>query len=78
MKTISRILTFIFSIFTMPRMFPSMVICGSITEDIDIDCDNPMVAGADDQLILINKADIDSTTKNGTNPLIVEDMLLAS
>src|SRR3990167_767211 len=78
MKTISRILTFILNLFLVPRMFPINVICGSISASIVPDCDNPMVAGADDVLILVNKADIDSVTKNGANPLIIEDMLLAS
>lgn len=52
-------------------------VCGSISADVSQDCDNPMVAGTKDRLILINFADKDSVVKN-INPLIIEDMLLAS
>lgn len=53
-------------------------VCGSISSNISPDCDYPLVAGVNDELILINKDDIESVTKNGGNPLIIEDMLLAS
>lgn len=52
-------------------------VCGSISDDVSQDCDNPMVAGTKDRLILLNFSDLDSVSKNA-NPLIIEDMLLAS
>jgi len=50
-------------------------VCGSLTADLLQDCDNPMIAGARDRLILINLDEILSVTKNA-NPLIVEDITL--
>ena len=50
-------------------------VCGSLTADITIDCDNPLVAGAKDRLILINADELLSVVKNA-NPLIIEGMTL--
>ena len=53
-------------------------LCGEITKDIDIDCDNPLISGAKDELILINVNDLDSLVRNGVNTQIIENMVLAS
>lgn len=55
-------------------------ICGKITQGIDFDCDNPLQAGAEDELILINRDDwLDSTfVLNATNNQIIENVILPS
>lgn len=55
-----------------------LVLCAKISSDLGFDCDNPQVGGNSDELILINKDDIDSYSLNITNPQIIEDILLAS
>ena len=54
------------------------VTCAKISADVLLDCDNPMLGGANDRLILVNKDDIASVTYNMTNPLIVENITLAT
>ena len=53
-------------------------ICGKITQGFDIDCDNPLQAGAEDTLILINRDDYlgAAITYNLTNNQIIEDIVL--
>ena len=53
-------------------------ICGKITQGFDIDCDNPLQAGAEDTLILINRDDWLGAviTYNVGNPQIIEDVVL--
>ena len=53
-------------------------ICGKITQGFDIDCDNPLQAGAEDTLILINRDDWLGAviTYNVANPQIIEDVVL--
>jgi hypothetical protein len=53
-------------------------ICGKITQGFDIDCDNPLQAGAEDTLILINRDDFlaSAITYNVGNPQIIEDIVL--
>lgn len=55
-------------------------ICGKISAGLTIDCDSPLQAGAEDQLILINRDDwLDAAvTYNVTNPQIIEAVVLAS
>ncbi len=55
-------------------------VCGKISAGLTIDCNNPLQAGAEDQLILINRDDwLDATiTYNVTNPEIIESVVLAS
>lgn len=55
-------------------------VCGKISAGLTIDCDNPLQAGAEDQLILINRDDwLDAAiTYNVTNPQIIEAVVLAS
>lgn len=53
-------------------------ICGEITQDLAEDCDNKLSAGVNDRLILINFNDIDSVVRNGANPQIIENIILAS
>lgn len=50
-------------------------VCGSISADVFINCDEPLVAGANDRLILFNRDDLLSVVKN-VNPLIIEDITL--
>lgn len=52
--------------------------CGKISASILLDCDNPLVGGAKDRLILINKDDIASVTRNVTNPQIIEAITLVT
>jgi outer membrane lipoprotein SlyB len=55
-------------------------VCGKISAGLTIDCDSPLQAGAEDQLILINRDDwLDAAvTYNGINPQIIEAVVLAS
>ncbi len=57
-----------------------MAICNSITAGAAIDCDNPQAGGVEDELVLINYSDWrDATfTFNGSNPLIIENIVLPS
>ena len=41
-------------------------ICGSLTEDILKDCDNPLQAGTRDQMKIINLSDLATSTRNAT------------
>src|SRR3989304_589938 len=53
-------------------------VCAALEGDLEPDCDNPIQGGVDDLLYLINKSDIASVTRNGTNPQIIEDIILVS
>jgi len=55
-------------------------VCGKITKSLDINCDDPLQAGAEDQLILINRDDwlAAAITYNLANPQIIEDVVLPS
>jgi len=55
-------------------------ICGKISSNVSIDCDNPLQAGAEDTLILINYDDWQSSdiTYNVANPQIIENVVLPS
>lgn len=67
--------------FTQPYAHPPfllMAACAGLTEDVDIDCDYPLIGGVNDRLILINFDDIAGTVRNGTNPQIIEEILLNS
>lgn len=55
-----------------------MTICGKISANLAIDCDHPLQAGTEDTLILINRSDIASTTRNGSNAEIIENIILAT
>jgi len=54
--------------------------CAVITANITFDCDNPPVAGNEDVLWVINKAEWDNATltPNGTNPQLIEGITLAT
>jgi len=52
--------------------------CGKITKGISIDCDNPIVGGVKDRLILINQDDLSGLGVNVTNSEIIEAITLAS
>ncbi|MES2397951.1 MAG: hypothetical protein V4549_18205 [Bacteroidota bacterium] len=56
----------------------ALEICGKIAGNIVLDCDHPIQAGTEDTLILINRSDIASTTRNGANNEIVENIILNS
>jgi len=55
-----------------------MPICGKITADLTINCDNPLQSGSEDSLILINREDwLDAAvTYNVTNNGIIEAVAL--
>ncbi|GAI79341.1 unnamed protein product, partial [marine sediment metagenome] len=46
--------------------------CGKISADLSLDCDYPPMGGTTEDLILINYEDIESVTRNGDNPQIIE------
>lgn len=49
-----------------------MTECGAITANQDYDCDEPPVGGTEDQMVLINWADLASVTRNVTNTQVIE------
>ena len=55
-------------------------ICGTITSNITVSCTNPLQAGAEDTLYLINREDwLDAAiTYNGTLTEVIENVVLAS
>jgi hypothetical protein len=53
-------------------------LCGLINSGITADCTNPLQAGTEDTLVLLNRTQIASLTKNGTNPQIIEDIIMES
>ena len=57
-----------------------MSICGKISQNIIIDCDNPLVGGAKDRLILINHEDWSDATisRNATNNQLITNIVLGS
>jgi len=58
----------------------AVTICGKISANVGVNCDNPLQAGAEDTLILINYEDwLNSTiTLNVTNNQIIEAITLPS
>lgn len=50
--------------------------CAGIFEGADFDCENPLIAGVDERLILANLADIESLTFDVDNPSIITDVIL--
>ncbi len=52
--------------------------CGKLSSHITLNCDNPLVGGSKDLLKLINFEDIDSITRNASNPQIIEGITLVS
>ena len=57
-----------------------MSTCGQISASVVLDCDNVMVAGANDRLVLINKDDWDlaTITPDGENAELITGIDLAS
>lgn len=54
------------------------LICAKISADIEgVDCDNPLTAGVNDRMIIVNFEDKDSESFNA-NPLIMEGLTLAT
>ena len=55
-------------------------ICGTITSNLSVNCTNPLQAGAEDTLYLINREDwLDAAiTYNVTNTEVIENIVLAS
>ena len=55
-----------------------MGVCGLITKSINFDCDNPLQAGAEDELIIINRSDWLNAviSVNVTNNVTTEDHAL--
>jgi len=56
-----------------------MPTCDNLTAGIAYDCANPPSGGANDRLILLNFSDVEAATitYDGTNPIIVENIVLA-
>ena len=52
--------------------------CGAISAGIAANCANPIQAGTEDTLVLLNRTQIATLTKNATNPQIIEAILLES
>lgn len=52
--------------------------CGQIAADLLKTCIDPLVQGVQDEIIIINKADIDTVTRNNTNSQIVEGITLVA
>lgn len=50
--------------------------CGGITSGTDYDCDNPIVPGVNQRLILGNLDDIESVTYDLLNPTVIDDITL--
>ena len=53
-------------------------VCAALAGELEPDCDYPIQGGVDDLLYLINKSDIASVTRNGTDTQIIEDIILIS
>jgi len=55
-------------------------ICGKISANVGIYCDNPLQAGSEDTLIVFNYDDWQNAaiTFNGVNPQIIENVVMAS
>jgi len=51
--------------------------CATISADLAVDCNNPLVAGVNDRMIIFNFDDKDSESFNA-NPLIMESLTLAT
>ena len=54
--------------------------CGQISANVLIDCDNPMIGGANDRLVILNKDDWDAATitRDGANNQLITDIVLAT
>lgn len=52
--------------------------CGIINSGIAADCTNPLQAGTEDTLVLLNRRQIATLTKNISNYGIIEDIILES
>lgn len=52
--------------------------CAVISDDLDVQCDNPLTGGVSDTLYLMNKDEISTITRNGTNPRIIENITMKS
>lgn len=57
-----------------------LVICGEIGQDIEIDCNNPLQAGTEDEMLVINRNDwLDAVfTVDPQNDQIVSNIILPS
>jgi hypothetical protein len=52
--------------------------CANIAAGLTLDCDYPLVGGVKDDLYLMNYAELNSVTRNSTNPQIIEAITLVS
>ena len=52
--------------------------CKGIFQGADFDCENPLIAGVDEQLTLFNLLDIESITFDVDNPSIITDIILVN
>lgn len=52
--------------------------CGNISAGQIFDCLNPLQAGSENTMLLMNRGDIASTTRNGVDNEIVENIILNS
>jgi hypothetical protein len=52
--------------------------CGKLSASIYQDCNNPITGGTKDRLVLMNFADVQSYTEDGSNPTLITAITLAS
>ena len=50
--------------------------CKGIFQGADFDCDNPLIAGVDEQLVLFNLLDIESIVFDVDEPSVITDIIL--
>lgn len=53
-----------------------MADCAKIAAGIVLDCDNPLVPGVDEDVLIANKADIVSVTRDGANKLLISAIVM--
>lgn len=53
-----------------------MPICASISAGFVISCSAPLIPGTEDDLLLANKADIETITVDNTNPMLVTSIVM--
>lgn len=53
-------------------------LCGIIAGSILVNCTTPPQAGTEDKMIVLNRKQIASLTKNGLNAQVIEDIILES
>lgn len=55
-----------------------MADCAKIAAGIALDCDNPLVPGVDEDVLIANKADIESVVRDGANKLLISSIVMTT